>query len=242
MKRPNFYYEREFWKKGFKTVVGVDEVGRGAFAGPVVAAAVVFAPAMKQSSNLPVGKAGLAIEQLGINDSKLLKPKTRVKLAEQIKKHASVWSVAEVSVSVINRLGIGKASAQVMRKVVGSIIDKITRSRKNVNREKTTLFVLVDGFHVKYIPGVGLKKQKAIINGDQKSISIAAASILAKVHRDKLMLSLSKQSKYKKYGWGRNKGYGTKEHQKAILRYGLTCIHRKDFIKTWRKSKSKIRK
>ncbi|MDP3955217.1 MAG: hypothetical protein Q8Q15_02550, partial [bacterium] len=100
-------------------------------------------------------------------------------------------------------------------------------------KQSNNMFVLVDGFHVKYLRGIGLKNQKGVIHGDQKSISIAAASILAKVYRDKLMQSLSKQSKYKKYGWGKSKGYGTKEHQKAILKYGLTRYHRKEFVRTF---------
>ena len=204
---PNFSFEKKIWRRGFKYACGVDEAGRGAWAGPIVAAACAFAPKFQ------------IVEGLGIDDSKRLKPKKRERLAAEIKKYALVWSVAEIPVRVINKLGIGKATAAAMRKA----LKKLRRSK---------IFVLVDGFHVKYLTG-GLKNQKAITHGDQKSISIAAASILAKVHRDKIMRRLGRNPRYKVYGWGRNKGYGTKLQQKAILRYGLTRFHRKAFVKTW---------
>jgi len=241
--KPDFNYERQFWRKGFSVVIGIDEVGRGCFAGPVVAAAVAFAPI----SNLK-----LKIENLGINDSKLLKPKEREQLAYEIKKYALAWDVTEVGVSVINRIGIGRATQKAMRKAVGDIArlkkKKTKKQYSNIAiQQYTNLFVLVDGFHIRYLRGFGLRNQKAIKKGDQKSISIAAASILAKVYRDKLMQRLSKkypryewgrnkQSLFRAtnkdiYGWARNKGYGTKEHQKAIKEYGLTRYHRKEFVK-----------
>ena len=90
-------------------------------------------------------------------------------------------------------------------------------------------FVLVDGFYIKYLNGVGLRNQRGIVNGDSVSLSIAAASIIAKVARDNHMRKLS--AKCKGYGWGRNKGYGTKKHQEAIRNLGITKLHRKAFIK-----------
>lgn len=92
-------------------------------------------------------------------------------------------------------------------------------------------FVLVDAFHIKYLRGIGLKNQKAIVKGDQRSISIAAASIVAKVYRDSLMRRLSVRNS--KYRWGVNKGYGTKLHQEAIIQFGITNLHRRQFIKTF---------
>lgn len=218
MSLPNFSFEQRFWKRGYKYVVGVDEVGRGAFAGPLVTAAVVFPPAVKQDSNL-------AIKQLGINDSKLLKPRTREQLAKEIKKHALAWDVTEVGVSVINKVGIGKATEKAMRKTIKDLIIKGFKPD----------FVLIDYFYVPYLKGVSKKNQLGIKHGDQKSFSIAAASILAKVHRDKIMRSLSRNPRYKKYLWGKNKGYGTKVHLKNILRYGLTRYHRKKFVESWKK-------
>lgn len=227
MKLPNFSYEKRFWhvksarqrttclprdpakrdftgwKRGFKYVVGIDEVGRGAFAGPVAVAAVIFSRQI--------------VEINGINDSKLLKPRFREQLAKEIKKKALAWDVTEVGVRVINRAGIGKATTKAMRETVSDL------ARKGYPPD----FVLVDYFYIPYLRGLGLKNQKPIKNGDQKSFSIAAASILAKVHRDKIMRSLARKPRYKVYGWGRNKGYGTKFHQKAIKKYGLTRFHRK---------------
>ncbi len=218
MTKPNFSYEKRFWKRGYKFVVGIDEVGRGAWAGPLVVAAVVFAPATKQFSNL-------AIEQLGINDSKLLKPRLREQLAKEIKKRTLAWDVTEVGVGVINKIGIGKATQKAMRKTLRQAQGKLSGGKT---------FVFVDFYSIPYLRGLGRKNQLGIKHGDQKSISIAAASILAKVYRDGLMRSLSR--KYPQYGWGKNKGYGTKMQQKAILRYGLTRYHRKEFVKSWKES------
>lgn len=226
--KPDFKYESQFWRKGFGLIIGIDEVGRGCFAGPVVASAVVWPQPLKLK----------IIESLGIDDSKKLKPKERERLAKEIKKYALAWDVTEVGVSVINRIGIGRATQKAMRKAVRDIV-RLNRKKRDINQHNnitiqqySNVFILVDGFHIKYLRGLGLRNQKAIKHGDQKSISIAAASILAKVYRDKLMRRLSK--KYPRYGWGRNKGYGTREHQKSILRYGLTCYHRKQFVKTWK--------
>lgn len=234
MAKPNFSYEKRFWRKRFKFVVGIDEVGRGAWAGPIVVGAVIFAPAIKQFSNL-------AIEQLGINDSKLLKPREREKLAKEIKKCALAWDVTEIGIGVINKIGIGKATEKAMRKTVGDVIKELRNEEIKEKKESPNIlisqypnfFVLVDYFYIPYLRGLGRKNQLGIKHGDQKSISIAAASILAKVYRDSLMRTLSR--KYPQYDWGKNKGYGTKSQQKAILRYGLTRYHRKEFVKSWRK-------
>lgn len=210
---PTFSLEKRLWKKGYEYVIGVDEVGRGALAGPVVAAAVAFDKI--QSSKLKV-------QNLGIDDSKRLTPKARLKLAAEIKKCCQSYAVASESVATINRLGIAKATEKAMRRAIENCKGKIENFKNG--------FVLVDGRHVKYIPGIGLKNQKNIFDGDRKCISIAAASILAKVWRDSLMEMLAKNPKYKKYGWDKNKGYGTKGHIKAIKRYGLTRLHRKKFV------------
>lgn len=201
--KPTFDEEKKLWEKGY-CVIGIDEVGRGAFAGPLIVGAVVF------------DKENPLLSE--INDSKLLKPLKRNELSKIIEQCSFCSTVASIPVSTINKLGIGKANQMAFRKVISQI-------RKIINHEK--LFVLVDGFHVKYLRGIGLKNQKAIIKGDQKSVSIAAASIIAKVHRDRLMRSLSK--KYPVYKFGKNKGYGTKDHQEAIKRFGLCKLHRKSF-------------
>lgn len=211
--KPTFSEEKKLWQRGFKFVVGVDEVGRGAFAGPVVAAAVVFQPKIV---NLRPHEG----QKIIIDDSKKLKPRQREKSAIWIKENAIGWGIGEVGPSFINRLHMARATKMAFRQAIADCQKKL----------KIRLdFLLIDAFYVPYVRGLRRKHQKAIINGDQKSFSIAAASIVAKVYRDKLMQKLGR--KYTGYGWGRNKGYGTSEHQKAIKRYGLTRWHRKDFLR-----------
>lgn len=213
MKKPSFKEEEKIWKKGCEFVIGVDEVGKGSFAGPVVAGAVVF----KRNSEF---ENGLLSE---INDSKLLNSRKREVLSKEIKREASLYAVSIIGLSRINKVGIGKATKIAIRKVINTILWKIIESSNG----KPSIFVLADGFHIKYIRGIGLIKQKAIIKGDQKSVSIASASIIAKVYRDKLMRKMNR--KYPGYGFARNKGYGTKLHQAALKKYGLTAIHRTSF-------------
>lgn len=192
--------EWKLWQKGYRLICGVDEVGRGCFAGPVVAGAVVFS----QDCQIPGG----------IADSKLLKPRQRQRLAAQIKKCALSWAVGEIPVRDINRFGVGRANQMAFRKAVRSLAKKPD-------------FVLVDAFYIRHLQGLGRKNQRAIIKGDRTSISIAAASIIAKVYRDNLMKKLAK--KYPLYGFAKHKGYGTKDHQEAIRQYGLTPLHRRSF-------------
>ena len=213
MKLPNFDEERRLWRDQIEYVVGVDEVGKGCFAGPVTAGAVIF----KKNS---LFRTGLLSK---INDSKLLTPKIRKVLAKEIKREGMFYSISTVGVSTINRFGIGKATQIAIRKCIKAILKQASEQTNN----KPTAFVLADGYHIKYIRGIGLSNQKGIVKGDRKSISIAAASIIAKVHRDKLMRKLNK--KYPKYGFYRNKGYGTKFHQIAIRNHGLSEIHRTSF-------------
>lgn len=210
--RPTFKEEKKLWRKGYQYVVGMDEVGRGAFAGPVVVSAVIFQKDFKPKNNLDK----ILLEE--VNDSKLLNPSKRKILAKIIKKRCLSFSLAKSPVSFINKFGVGKATKSAFRKVIRKIQSKLKTNE---------FYVLVDGFHIPYLKGIGLKKQKAIIKGDRKSISIASSSIIAKVHRDKLMENL--QQKYPGYGFLKNKGYGTKEHRKAIKKHGLSGIHRKSF-------------
>lgn len=223
--KPDFLEEKKLWEKNFKYVIGVDEVGRGCFAGPVVAAACTFAPISNLKSK---------IANLGIDDSKRLKTNERERLEKEIKKYTIAWDVSEVGVSVVNKIGIGKATEKAMRKTIKDVRRKL--ELPTTQNSPSSIFVLIDAFYVKYLPGVGLKNQKPIKHGDRQSISIAAASILAKCHRDKLMIKFSR--KYKNYLWNRNKGYGTKDHQQAIIKYGLTKLHRKQFIASWKAHKN----
>jgi ribonuclease HII len=203
---PDFVFEDKLHRQGYKFVAGVDEVGRGCFAGPVVAAAVAFAPNQKL--------------KIKINDSKKLTPKQREIADKWIRKNSLAWGIGTASVSQIDRLGIKKASEIAFRKAI-------------VNCKLSINYLLIDAFYIPYVKGLRRKNQKAIVKGDTKSVSIAAASIIAKVYRDDLMLGLGRKPEYRKYEWARNKGYGTKEHQKAILKHGITRQHRKSFVNTW---------
>lgn len=213
MDYPNYTFEKKFWKRGYHLVAGLDEVGRGSFAGPVVAGCVVFA----KETKIP--------KDIVIDDSKKLKPRSREKAAEWIKENGLCFGTGEVSVSVINRVGVSKATQMAFRRAIGNASRRLNRRVE---------FLLIDAFYVPYVKGLPTRaKQLAIINGDEKSLSIAAASIIAKVYRDKIMRSAARRPRYKRYSWGKNKGYGTKEHQGAIKKYGITRYHRKIFVQNF---------
>jgi len=194
-------------QSGYKNIIGIDEVGRGCLAGPVVAAGVVFSPEFWKSEDKE-----LAL----INDSKKLSPKRREELSEYIHKNAEAVEICYVSETEIDQINILQATWKAAREV-------LQRINKKVNPIE---LVLVDGSH--FIPAVKLK-QKPIIGGDSISKSIAAASIVAKVHRDRFMAEMSK--KYSAYSFEQNKGYGTKVHREAIMRVGSCKIHRKTFLR-----------
>lgn len=230
---PDFSFEKTYWEKGFETVIGVDEVGRGAFAGPVVAGAAslkCFNNGMVQFSD-EMEITLDTILKLGINDSKKLTAKKREDLAKIIPTFFH-YSIGEASVTEINTFGIVQATEKAMRRAIrivtmtqcsnGSIIRSHTQSKK---------FLLVDGFKVKHISGFGLKGQLGVIRGDSQSVSIAAASIMAKVYRDKHMEESGK--KFAEYDWGQNKGYGTKFHREAIKSIGISSYHRYLFVRNW---------
>ncbi len=180
---------------GFRHVAGVDEVGRGCLAGPVVAAAVV----LTAETYVP-----------GIADSKAVPAPERERLADAIRAAAVCWHVAIVEPADIDRLNIHKASLEAMRRAVMAL---------------TPLpgFVLVDGFP---IPGL-LMAQRAVVGGDRRCTSVAAASILAKVTRDRLMCDLHVRDP--RYGFDRHKGYCTREHLDAVSRHGYSDAHRRSF-------------
>ena len=234
MFKPDFRFEKKLWKKGFKFVAGCDEVGRGCFAGPVVAGCVVFS--QKTVSTLQ----GLPLKGVRIDDSKKLTAHQRENAGNWIKENCVAWGVGLGSVAEINRVGMTKATNSAFRRAIKAINKKLNSGVE---------YLLIDAFYIPYIRGLrvgkkngikdrkkpkiskGTSRQLAIINGDEKSVSIAAASIIAKVYRDKLMTNLSKQ--YKKYGWDKNKGYGTKHHCDALIKFGETTHHRKKFVESY---------
>ena len=153
-----------------------------------------------------------------MRDSKTISEKEREILAKEIKKNAVTCGIGVVSEKEIDKINIHHASLLAMRRAVNKIIFKKPRLGK--------LFVLIDGKFK--IPNLQMPQQ-AIINGDALSLSISAASIIAKTHRDAIMRELDK--KFPKYGFAKHKGYKTKEHQKALWKWGPSPVHRKTFIK-----------
>ena len=175
-------------------MAGVDEVGRGCLAGPVVSSAVI----LKKSVNLKI-----------LKDSKKITFKKRLEIAEHIKLN-STYAIGIASVEEILNLNILQAALLSMKRA----IDKLSIKPK---------LILIDG---NFAPK-GLTNFKTIINGDEKVKSISAASIMAKVYRDQLMIKLSE--KFQNYAWEKNFGYGTKAHMEGLKKFGVTSHHRKSF-------------
>ena len=173
---------------------GVDEVGRGCLAGPVVSAAVIL-------------KKGIDLSLL--KDSKKITFKKRIKIAEHIKLN-SIYAIGMASVEEILKINILQAALLSMKRAIDQLSVKPD-------------LILIDG---NFAPQ-GLRNFKTIINGDEKIKAISAASIIAKVYRDKLMIKLSE--KFQNYAWERNFGYGTKAHMEGLKKFGITSHHRKGF-------------
>lgn len=230
-----FRYEHRKIKEGYTHIIGCDEVGRGSLAGPVIAASVIL-------------DLGFKISDLkDIKDSKLLSPQKREALSEIIKQHA-LWSVGVVSQKVIDRINIHNATLLAMRRAVERLLNnnhpasrqaRDTPPLKGGDEEKKSspyqggvpraqargeVVILIDGRFT--IPGLDVP-QEPIIDGDNKVLSIAAASIIAKVYRDGLMRDLHQD--YPVYNLIQHKGYGTLYHRKMILQHGLSPLHRLSF-------------
>ena len=194
-------YERGYWNRGQCLVCGIDEAGRGPLAGPVVAGAVVFA------SDCDI---------LYINDSKKLSAKKREELYDEIMEKALAVGVGIVDAKRIDEINILQATYEAMRMAIGKLGDYGVEPDVLLNDAVT-------------IPGVEIP-QVPIIKGDAKSFSIGAASIIAKVTRDRMMVAYDER--YPEYGFAGHKGYGTKEHYEALRTYGVTPIHRRSFLES----------
>jgi ribonuclease HII len=190
-----FTYEKNLWSQGFMHVMGLDEVGRGCLAGPVVVAGVIFP---------------LDYHNVLLKDSKQLSEKQRDELVHQIKEDATSWMVKEGSLELIEQKNILWASLITMHEIA------------QVNKPSPD-FLLIDGN--RFVPS--LIPHQCIIKGDDKSASIAAASILAKVYRDDLMKTLHEE--YPEYNWASNVGYATKDHYKGLSEFGISKFHRLGF-------------
>ncbi len=196
---PTMKRERELYGQGYQRIAGVDEVGRGPLAGPVVAAAVILPQRPKRKLTK------------SLRDSKLLSAKARERLDIEIREQAVAVGVGMVDVETIDRMGIAEASRDAMRRAMAGLSSQPD-------------YALLD-YVVKFrcdVPFV------AIIDGDALCCSIAAASIVAKVHRDAMMRDLD--TRYPNYGFAQHKGYSTPEHREALRVLGPTPIHRRSFF------------
>jgi ribonuclease HII len=200
MEPATFATEENFWLQGKRFVAGLDEVGRGAWAGPLVAAAVVF-------------PAQVVLPKL-LFDSKKLTPRKRQNLDRLIRAQALSWAVAGVGAAAIDKFGLSRATEIVFHRAVQRL-------------GTTPDFVLVDG--MKRPSFLTLKPDGclALCHGDRISATIAAASIVAKVYRDRLMVRLA--ASHPGYGFGQHKGYGTARHRSALKELGPAAIHRRSF-------------
>ncbi|MEY8260048.1 ribonuclease HII [Oscillospiraceae bacterium 50-60] len=196
--------EREQWKKGYNLLCGVDEAGAGPLAGPVYAAAVI----LPREIGIP-----------GLNDSKKLTEKRREALYGRITACATAWSVARAEAEEIDRLDILNARMLAMQRAIDGLTVTPDLALIDGNRDHGSR-VAVTAPHV------------TIVGGDGKSASIAAASILAKVSRDRYV-STELETRYPQYQFARHKGYGTKLHYEMLDRYGPCPAHRRSFLKRW---------
>jgi ribonuclease HII len=198
---PDTKLEEKLWNDGYDIVVGIDEVGRGPLAGPVAAGAVAFT------------KECIAVE--GVRDSKTLSEKQRNELYEKIKESVKGYGVGMVTEKEIDEIGIQMAVLKAMTLALEQLEEMIG--------DKAS-YLLIDGTNVELIGEYPTFKMS---KGDQKHYCISAASILAKVDRDNLMIEYAKE--YPHYGFESNMGYGTKQHMDALKEYGICEIHRKSY-------------
>ena len=197
--------EIELMDKGYSLIAGVDEVGRGPLAGPVVAAACIF---------------DRDVDIVGIDDSKKLSEKKREQFFDEIKDKALAYGIGEASCEVIDEINILEATKLAMKRA----IDEADKMLESKGRDRIQI-VIFDAVKINDLK----KEQMSVIKGDQTYFSVAAASILAKVTRDNLMKEYDKV--YPEYRFASNKGYGPKAHYEGIKKAGITEIHRKSFLK-----------
>lgn len=197
--------ERKLWRRGLRLVAGVDEAGRGPLAGPVVAAAVVIKPFFR----------GRQTDRwLGIDDSKRLTARAREQCCDRIMSTALAVGIGVVDAATIDRINIYQATVTAMEQAVAQVAGQLGQDPDYILTDAVPLSRLVT-------------PQTALIGGDRLSLSIAAASIVAKVHRDRLMEELD--ALYPQYGFAKHKGYATKEHRHALQLYGPCPAHRRSF-------------
>lgn len=193
--------EQRLFRKGFSHIAGLDEVGRGSLAGPVVAAGIFIDPHFRDRALVKL-----------VRDSKRLSPAKRELIFEKIRSSGLTIATAAVTASTIDRIGIERATFRAMRRIIK-------------RRSPIPDIALIDGNRAPNLPILA----RPIIKGDSRIFVVAAASIIAKVTRDRLMVRLNKR--HPEYGFHQNKGYGTSAHQRAIRRHGVCPLHRTSFLK-----------
>lgn len=200
MPTPSAKLELSFLAQGFRAIAGLDEAGKGAWAGPVVSAAVI----LPERTKLP-----------GLDDSKRLSAKQRLALYERIVEQAVAWGVGIRDAYDIDEIGLAEAHRQSMREAIDAL-------------QPRPELLLVDGIGIRQL---GLRTH-CIIKGDQKVRCIAAASIIAKVTRDRMMTEIAEQ--FPQYGFDEHKGYGTEQHHAALLAHGVCSLHRLSYAPVYR--------
>lgn len=196
---PDFHFEKKLWSAGYERIGGIDEAGRGALAGPVAAAIVVFPPNLFLEKQLD-----------GVNDSKLMSASSREEWAIKIKNLCMNFEVSVACADEIDSLGINKATRLAMERAIKSLAEP-------------PQYLLLDYIS---LPEISIP-QIALVKGDRRSLSIAAASILAKTARDDIMRELDQD--HPGYGFNLHKGYGTAAHRSALAKLGLSPVHRRSF-------------
>lgn len=202
-------FEQVLWRAGCRSVIGVDEAGRGTWAGPVSAAMVC----------LPADQPDLPKLLEGVYDSKRKSARARTRLVEIVKHSAAAWGIGWAEADEIDHLGIVPATCRAIERA-------IEQAKANFPGFAPD-YMLMDSIKCQDLHLTFIKKFRPIVKGDQKSLTIAAASILAKVWRDEHMLELD--SAYPQYGFAAHKGYGTAKHRAALIEYGVCPLHRRSF-------------
>ena len=197
---PTLEFEEALWKQGILFAAGIDEAGRGAWAGPVTAGAVILPADPQVLSDLA-----------GVRDSKLMTPAEREKMLDAIQTRAAAWAVGEADNTEIDRIGILNATKMAMKRAIDGLSIRPQH-------------LLIDYVRLHDVP----IPQQGIKHGDQLSLSIACASVIAKVTRDRCMGTVA-AAQYPEYAFEQHKGYGTKKHQEALKQYGPCPLHRMSF-------------
>jgi ribonuclease HII len=216
---PNLNFESELAEAGsYSKIIGFDEVGRGALAGPVYVSAVLIDISALTMESIPEG----------LQDSKLIKPKHRLPISEEVKRVFPVYGTGYSSASFVDGHGIIESLSVAALSAFSLLSDRASQANVHFSPQDTAL--LLDGSHDWLSTKLSEWDIYTRVKGDKECVSMAAASIIAKVERDTYMDQISREAGLDVYGWESNKGYGSKNHQLAISQFGASREHRKSWI------------